>query len=320
VACKESREHSTRAAFYFWKSSMKLDPIEISAINASECEKLYVKFFDVVKENGDVKMIAPLKIRTHPKRTIVPVIFIRNEVFTGATKNDVDSIYKEVNLTMALLSLMNGVVYHELQFDCDWTESTKETYFYFLQRAKEMKLPVSATIRLHQVKYKERTGVPPVNKGILMYYNMGEIKADTNNSIYSQKIASKYTPWIKEYPLELDLALPVFSWAIQMRDKKVIGLLNKTNEQNFINDTNFIPVSNSIFKAKRSLFKSGYYYQEGDEAKIEFVSAEQLMEIADHLKDKFKQEPKEIIYYDLDSINLQRYDEKIFKEIGDRFN
>jgi hypothetical protein len=99
-----------------------------------------------------------------------------------------------------------------------------------------------------------------------------------------------------------------------------VGLLNKTSEENFVQDTNFISVSSSIFKAKRSLFKNEYYYHKGDEVKIESVTREQLLEIADHLHEKFKQQPNEIIYYDLDSINLKRYDEKIFKEISDRFN
>ncbi len=39
-------------------------------------------------------------------------------------------------------------------------------------------LPLSSTIRLHQIKYRERTGVPPVERGMLMFYNMGQFSAD----------------------------------------------------------------------------------------------------------------------------------------------
>ncbi len=73
-----------------------------------------------------------------------------------------------------------------LQIDCDWTTKTAPKYFYFLQQIRE-KLDahedggtfaslamLSATIRLHQVKYPEKSGMPPVDKGVLMFYNMGE--------------------------------------------------------------------------------------------------------------------------------------------------
>jgi hypothetical protein len=241
-------------------------------------------------------------------------------VFAGMTTEQVNDLFLKTLHLIDTISRTHHLSLKEVQVDCDWTESTKETYFNFLRHFVATGVPVSATIRLHQVKYKERTGIPPVKKGVLMYYNMGAIAAETTNSIYNQEIAKKYTSYLKDYPLVLDLALPIFSWGIQTRDKRVVGLLNKTSEENFISDTNFVSLSSSIFKAKRSLFKNEYYYQEGDEIKIEYVTGEQLLEMADHLHEKLKQNPSEIIYYDLDSINLRRYDEKIFKEIADRFN
>jgi hypothetical protein len=278
-----------------------------------------VRYVDIVGSGGTFNFVA--RLDSLPKgENFIPVIFIENKVFLNMDHELASDLYVAINNLVTDISRQSATKFKEIQFDCDWTEKTKDIYFYFLRKYKDSGINTSATIRLHQVKYKEITGVPPVNKGVLMYYNMGIISADTNNSIYSPAIAKRYTSYLKNYPLVLDLALPVFSWGIHIRDGKVIGLLNKTNERNFINDTNFISVSNSIFKAKRSLFKSGYYYQENDKVKIESVSKEQLEEMADHLKNKFKQKPKEIIYYDLDSINLQRYDEKIFEEISSRFN
>ena len=83
----------------------------------------------------------------------------------------------------------------EVQFDCDWTQITKNNFFYFLSYFKKqlanrisMTTPdplrdlqtepvVSATIRLHQLKFPEKTGVPPVDKGMLMFYNTGNLRA-----------------------------------------------------------------------------------------------------------------------------------------------
>ncbi|MGG2305049.1 hypothetical protein ACE4Z6_26875, partial [Salmonella enterica] len=93
------------------------------------------------------------------------------------------------------------------QIDCDWTLGTKEKYFSLLKRIKErMALPLSCTIRLHQVKYQAKTGVPPVDRGMLMYYNMGHVEGATEtNSIYDPANADKYVSYVKDYPLPLDV-------------------------------------------------------------------------------------------------------------------
>ena len=90
----------------------------------------------------------------------------------------------------------NHLKFKELQIDCDWTESTRDKYFHLLSTLRNElernKQIISATIRLHQVKYAAITGIPPVHRGMLMYYNMGKINATDNNSVYDKKIAEKY--------------------------------------------------------------------------------------------------------------------------------
>ena len=78
---------------------------------------------------------------------------------------------------MSILDVNQLNIPKEIQLDCDWNSSTQKKYFNLIE---EMKLyPTwenivwSATIRLHQLKYPKQTGVPPVNKGVLMFYNMG---------------------------------------------------------------------------------------------------------------------------------------------------
>jgi|GEM_PF-110049 len=111
----------------------------------------------------------------------------------------------------------------EIQFDCDWTEGTRAAFFSFLKKVRPLLPPgtrLSATIRLHQYKFPDRTGVPPVDRGLLMLYNTGDIHdPEEPNSIFQPAAAEKYLLGAPPaYPLPLDVALPAFSWALIYRD------------------------------------------------------------------------------------------------------
>jgi len=68
---------------------------------------------------------------------------------------------------------------------------------------------VTATIRLHQIKFKDKTGIPPVDQGVLMAYNIGELKNNKQNSILEANIVKQYINKNTEYPLKLKLALDI---------------------------------------------------------------------------------------------------------------
>ncbi|MCH5599842.1 hypothetical protein [Niabella ginsengisoli] len=115
----------------------------------------------------------------------------------------------------------------EVQMDCDWTATTKKKYFYFLQEIKRQKIApeLSATIRLHQIKYTTSSGIPPVDKGLLMCYNMGTLQnIESKNSIIDPEEFEKYQSYIKMYSLPLDAGLPVFEWYVLFRNNKYAGL------------------------------------------------------------------------------------------------
>lgn len=68
------------------------------------------------------------------------------------------------------------VDFKEILIDCDWTEKSQKNYFYLLQQIKK-EFPtakLAATIRLWQYKYAEKAGTPPVDKGLLMCYNLAK--------------------------------------------------------------------------------------------------------------------------------------------------
>lgn len=250
---------------------------------------------------------------------IVPVIYIKNEVF-GTAKN-MDSLCANVQQLVTAINKTIRQNPETIQFDCDWTLSTKDAYFQFLKRYKAIsKQQVSATIRLHQIKHRLTTGVPPVDFGVLMFYNMGKIDASENNSIFDATIASAYLGKLNTYPLRLDIALPVFSWSIQIRNGKVVHLLNKMNAVHFNNDTSFQQVKKGFYKVKSSCFKGGYYFQQNDEVKVESVTAEQLMEMPVMLKEHMQQGIRQIIFYDLDDFNFKNYDTDTYQKVANGFH
>ena len=123
---------------------------------------------------------------------------------------------KIMSQIMRLWPTVSNTAIHEIQFDCDWTQSTKEKYFKFLRHFRQLQndptFQLSATIRLHQIKFANQTGVPPVNRGMLMFYNMADLESiKTPNSILDLEVAHQYIDSQTTYELPLDFALPIFS-------------------------------------------------------------------------------------------------------------
>jgi hypothetical protein len=319
-----SKKNKTTISFYYWKSNFRLSITEEKTLSVLNCKTIYLRYFDVEfdEENKSARPISRVNFESAATNLeIIPVIYLKNEVFQ---KTEFQQLEKLVENITTLFTQINSYLKSEpdeVQFDCDWTETTKEKYFEFLKLFREKNnKTLSATIRLHQVKYKVLTGIPPVNKGVLMYYNMGEINSGGRNSIYEKKIADKYINFLKEYPLPLEPILPLFAWGIQSSDGKVKQLLNKMNESNFNADTNFTYKKFNSFLTKHSCFKSGYYFSEGDEIKIESVKPEELVQIADDLNNNLSAKPHQLLLYDLDSLNLNRYEKTLFQKILDQFN
>jgi hypothetical protein len=206
---------------------------------------------------------------------------------------------------------------HEIQIDCDWTLKSRDTYFRFLKVLRQHVDAVSVTIRLHQVKYFAKTGVPPADRRVLMYYNMGHIGPEPVSSVYDRATAEGYLASAPAYPQQLDVALPVFSWGIHLRGGRVVGLLNKADEATFDHDPHFERKTAPFFEVTENVLKLGRYFKRGDRVKIESISAADLREMAADLADKLPQPPAEIIFYDLDAFNLNHYqhEENILEDV-----
>lgn len=305
-------------AFYYWKTILKLSETEKLALKDNEVTKLYIRYFDIGQHPQTKEPIPLSPIRFQDAVTkfeIVPVVFIQNKVMLSSSLDVEDLAQKTVRL-IEEISTKNKITSQEIQIDCDWTLKSKDNYLKFIERVKKLSgKKLSATIRLHQVKYFKKTKIPNVDSGVLMYYNMGSIAPDSLNSIYDQKIAERYLKSLKKYPMHLDFALPIYSWGIHIRNQKVIGLRSKMNVAELKRDSNFQQLSGIFFKAKKSNYKNGVFYEENDLLKMEAITAADLKQMAEELSENVAQQPKEIIFYDLDEFNLKNYEKNIFEQV-----
>ena len=123
--------------------------------------------------------------------------------------------------------------------------------------------PISATIRLHQIKFLAKTGVPPVSKGLLMCYNMGNLKNPaTKNSIIETEELKKYIDNLAAYPLPLDVALPLFNWKVLFRNNTYAGLIQNLPDSLLTNP--FISKAGNRYLFLKDSLLAGYPFKKGD--------------------------------------------------------
>ncbi len=316
TAC--SKNDKPIVAFYYWKTNLKFSETEKEVLTDNNVGKLYIRYFDIGlhPETQAPIPISPIHFKENMQYfEIVPVVFIQNKVMLEP-KLDVSDLAKKTIGLIDEINSKNKLNCTQIQIDCDWTLKSKEHYLEFIEQIKKLsKKKLSATIRLHQVKYFEKTKIPNVDSGVLMFYNMGSIAPDSLNSIYNREISGKYLSSLKKYPLHLDYALPIYSWVIHIRDQKVLGLRSKLNFRALKKDKNFVQISPVFFKVRQSNYKNGVYYEENDLLKIEAISSENLRNMAEDLNENTTQPPREILFYDLDEFNLKNYEKNIFKQI-----
>ncbi|MGM8362328.1 hypothetical protein ACSV4D_10470 [Flavobacterium sp. ARAG 55.4] len=308
-------------SFYYWKTNYELTATEQKAIKENNVQKIYIRYFDIDLDTKTKKAFPRSPIHFIQKPTIsniVPVVYIKNSVMLSTEVTD--SLAQKAFDFIQIINKTNDLSCNEIQIDCDWTLKSSPAYMAFIESFKRIShKKISATIRLHQVKYFKKTKVPNVDSAVLMYYNMGTIGIKSLNSIYDRTTAAHYISSLKKYPLSLNVALPVYAWGIHSRDNRILGLRSKLTVNDLQLDTNFVATAKKTFSVIHSNYRKGVFYKKGDVVKIEAISAGDLKEMATDLTANLPQKPKEIIFYDLDEDNLKNYEKNIFKQITNHF-
>ena len=229
VACNHDIEPvpDPQPSAYWWKTTWSPDSTELEAVNRLGIKKLYVRFFDVAPD-GNSKTPKPLATIQFQKPIIqgvkiIPTVFITESCMAL----DIEKLPKMLAyrvLQMCETNDIKGV--DEIQIDCDWKESSQDKYFKFLDNLrkilKDKNIRLSATIRLHQL----RMTPPPVDYGVLMVYNTGNISTPPNrNPVLSSKHAEPYLKSLKDYKLPLCAAYPNFSFQLLYNDGALRAIL-----------------------------------------------------------------------------------------------
>ncbi len=178
----------------------------------------------------------------------------------------------------------------EIQIDCDWTARSKEKYFRFLRSMKRIfpRQSLSATIRLYPYKYPDKMGVPPVDRGMLMCYNMGNInRLQTDNSVFSLEELKQYIGKGNKYKLPLDIALPVFGWYAWFRGEKLKGILYRAELPDNALKKFFTAVAPHRYQLQEDYTIGDRLLREGDLLREEFPDPAALEAAAQLLKDHF---------------------------------
>ena len=257
VSCRQDKPTETLRSAYYWSTTWNMDSSKTSFIREHSIKRLYVRYFDVVKdEGGNIVPNATLQFEdsTIPKGIeIVPTVFIVNDCMR-TSQPLADKILQRI-LQMSEANDIPPV--REIQIDCDWTASTQKAYFDFLKklrekaRAKDIRL--SATIRLHQLSMTP----PPVDKGVLMVYNTGDAKQlACHKPILDMKDAAPYIQHLGSYPLPLSAAYPLFSWRILFREGKFVGIMHADEDLPVLPDDSIVtrqPEMEDIMEAVRSI-------------------------------------------------------------------
>ena len=219
AGCKsEKTPKDLNRAVYFWKTNFELSQKEKVFLEQNKIEKIYLRFFDVDMLQNEAIPKGIVSIRTKVNQEIVPTVFITNRVFERLKFEQIEVLSTKV------LGQINKIssTHKEIQFDCDWTLSTKNKYFFFLEKINEKSpkdMKFSATIRLHQIKFYKKTGIPPVDEGVLMLYNTGDWrKLAKENSLFDAQTTMNYLDNLSEYPLYLKIAFPFFQQVLAYRN------------------------------------------------------------------------------------------------------
>jgi hypothetical protein len=305
-------------SFYYWKSVYSLSGKEREYLHALRVNRLYVRFFDVTwdAQRGRAIPTAPIRFNDsfYLNFTIVPVVFLSNEVLARLDSAGVGALAGKIAGLAEQLREENRLPTPvELQLDCDWTAGTRDRYFSLLRNMRrwldahgQVSCPLSATIRLYQCKYRDLTGVPPVERGLLMCYNMGDMKnSRARNSILETAELEKYTYKLSSYPLPLDVALPIFNWKVFFHGGRYAGLVESLPTAALNNGA--IRRSGNIYTFTRDTSLNGYSFATGDQLRDEQSEYDALAAAAQLVARQLKSPPGAVLFFHLDCSNLANY-------------
>lgn len=304
-------------SIYYWKTVFSLNDYEKDFLQKHDISRLYIRLFDIALQTQDAQdtlALVPVgtiqfKDSVPENMEVIPTVYITYE---GLRQLD-EMRYNECEsyVDRILRRVENMVSFHELpyvrevQFDCDWTESTLWTYHHICEYAKKKLnskgLKFSITLRLHQM---DDYYSMPADRGVLMLYNTGSFKnPNATNSILTYNDAEPYIGKHRiKYPV--DYAYPTYSWSLLYRNnvfKCIIRNIDLSDSRYYEKtDYNKYRVIKDTKVGDLSLTK-------GDIIRHETSEFKEIERVKSDLSRKHDMKNSRQIIYHLDSTNLSNY-------------
>lgn len=320
---------SHHRSIYYWKTSFEIGQEEQSFLDRHDIDRIYLRMFDVdAKEDyaADTTRVIPVATAQFraPKPEsieIVPTVFITLNALRHYEGNEeaLAALITKRVLNMCSYNDLGPVA--EVQFDCDWSESTRGMFDRLCEAAKkilhEKGILLSGTIRLHQVEQAEY----PFDKGVLMLYNTGAIKdPETSNSIIAYDDVKKYLGVQKRVDRFLkaresnctvvDFAYPTFHWNVVFtQDGRFDGIISEIDYESYpltkkgdsyVADEWFIAGSTSVWS--------------GETIRPEFSDIKEVRRVKNLVSSTIGATGSNIIYH-LDISNLSKYSDHEIEDI-----
>lgn len=312
-------------AVYYWRSSFELSDAEKEFLKENDIKTFYVKFFDIVENNGQLKPEATLQFTdSFPEKIeIVPTVFIDSKVLDRADMPD--DFARMIVARIDSMTVKNGYpLSGEIQIDFDWTSSNRQKYYHLLSRLREMlhqqDRRLSTTIRLHQLRQEP----PPVDYGSLMLYNTGSmVSPRERNSILSTTSVEPYLKDLKGYSLPMVTAFPVYSWNLIFHEDEFMVIARNIE---YADTALFEKTGDNIYRARRYMpipssssgARPGARILPGDMLRHEMASYEVIDSVASAIYEMRPDILKRVIIYHLDEKSIDNYKKDEIKKIFDR--
>lgn len=316
-------------SIYYWRTTFTLNQAERDFLKKHAINKIYVRFFDVdshwksgngieVVPEGTINFIDSIPDGIE----IVPTVYITTAAIENMQlKEDLfaEKIYKRINA----MCRQNDISFREIQLDCDWTKGTRKPFFSLCENMKSCMDSIqllSSTIRLHQLIQTP----PPVDKGVLMVYNTGNLmEMTTDNSIFSRKDIAPYLydDRLKNYELPLDIAYPTYGWSVVFhpREEKYFfnRLMRRTDFSDYpalrkINKITYEATEDVDFNPNGKVWDKVY---KDYRIRVERPTASEILAVKAIIDNQLKNKNHNNILYHLDESQFKYYSDNEINKI-----
>lgn len=305
-------------AFYYWQTTMNFDKENQQLAKGLNVQEMYVRCFDV-DWNGGYQDAVPLGILQNEKAIlqneenlkIIPTIFIVNRVFKHLPDDKLEILADRILRKIPY----DSIHFNEVQLDCDWTASTKDKYFKFLKIFKKQldkNKILSITIRLHQYRDRKLMGIPPVDRGMLMCYNVASPKEfDVKNSILDAEIVKQYLKG-KKYPVPLDIGLPIFFWGTWFKNEQFENILSGWDMEDATDESTYQILGSKdkdLYQLKKDTVIGNNYLREGDLIRFDGAFEAEMKETIRLIKKQINPKNARIAFFDWNFEKIKKHHE-----------